>query len=305
MRRRAARRILVLALLVPILAPVVSPCRSGESPEDETVREWLSSPQVVEPPLPSSSSPPRSVILLHGFGGSPYDVKPLADGLRGSGFRLVIPVVPGETGRYSRRERETLTPEDMTRWLSRLVEEEAARSGRRPFLVGFSMGGTLATIEGAKGGVDRLVLVSPYYSLPWGNGFLEKLSKGLAAVIPFVPKPWKGKVNDPEGYRKYHPGSYRVSLKAFERLQNLARQATALLSSPAEFPPTLVLASPDDEVASFEVTEGFFKGREGTSFLTFPGSDHILFYDHGAEEAVEAVRMFLTADHDSLPGGKG
>lgn len=259
-------------------------------PDEEVVERWTTSPQVFEPHSPSRD---RTVILLHGFGGSPYDLKPLAEGLRDTGFRIVVPVVPGETKRYSRRERDSLTAEDRSRWLSELVEEERSRYGRKPFLVGFSMGGTLATLEGVTGSVERLVLVSPFYALPWGDDFLRKVSRALASALPYVPKPWRGKVNDPEGYRRYHPGSYTVSLRGFLSLQDLARKARAVLLSGRPLPETLVLATPDDEVASFEVTEKLLREREDTRFLTFPGSNHILFYDYGAEEAIDAVRAFL------------
>ncbi len=282
-------------MLAALVAAGAAPAAgAADGPDEAVIEQWVAAPQVFEPQAPERG---RSVIMLHGFGGSPYDLKPLADGLRDTGFRLVLPVVPGETKRYSRRERDSLTAEERSRWLSGLVEEERARYGRNPYLVGFSMGGTLATIEGSRGTVDRLVLVAPFYSLPWGDSFLRKVSRSLASVLPYVPKPWRGKVNDPEGYRRYHPGSYTVSLRAFLSLQELAGTARNTLRTGRPLPETLVLASPDDEVASFEVTEQLLRGRRDTRFLAFPGSNHILFYDYGAEEAIAAVRAFLLEEN--------
>lgn len=280
-----------LAVLVVLLAT----CPAGAA-EDS----WLVSSQEYDPVEPSRR---RSVIILHGFGGSPLDVKPLAEDLRASGFRLVVPVLPGETRLTPALERGEQTVQERVSWLEGLVEGETNRYGRKPILVGFSMGATLATIVAAGGGIERLVLVSPFYSLPWGDDFLTGLSRMLSTVIPLVPKPWKGKIKDPEGYRRYYPGSYTVSLEAFLGLQELA--ATAREAVPSLPPlPVLVIASPDDGVASFDVTARLFEGKGGVEFVTLPGSDHILFYDYGRLEAIRRIRIFLEKGGEQAPAPK-
>jgi len=256
---------------------------------------WLVSPQNYDPPDPWRG---RSVVILHGFGGSPLDVKPLAEALRESGFRLVVPVLPGETKMTPALERGEQTVAERVAWLADLMAAETERFGRKPYLVGFSMGATVATIAAVEGTAARLVLVSPFYALPWGDDFLTGLSRFFSHVVPLVPKPWKGKINDPEGYRRYSPGSYTVSLDAFLSLQELAETARESVSSLPPIP-TLVIASPDDEVASYEVTAELFQGREGTEVVSLPGSDHILFYDYAREEAVRRIRAFLEEDPPS------
>lgn len=284
-RRRASFFLVALTLLV-----LGSASGAGSEAEDwGSVESWLTTSQLYDPPEPHRQ---QTVILLHGFGGSPFDLKPLALAMRGSGFRLVIPVLPGETTATPARTRGVVTAEEKISWLEGLVAEETERFGRKPHLVGFSMGGSLATIVAVQGTLDRLVLVSPYYSLSWGNSFLPRLSRFFSSLLPVVPKPWKGQVNDPEGYRRYRPGSGTVSLQGFHSLQQLAERAR---NSVADLPPlpTLVLASPDDEVASFTMTKELFQGRPETEFLIFPGSNHILFYDYGTDRAIASVKEFL------------
>lgn len=278
------------------LALALSPVRAiaGEAAAWGSPGEWLTSSRVIE----SAGDPRgRTVILLHGFGGSPYDMEPLASAMRGSGFRLLIPVIPGETAQTAERDRGRLSVDDLLAWVRGLIAEEKARFGRKPHLVGFSMGGTLATLAAVEGGIDRLVLISPFFSLAWGDEFLGRLSRVVAPVAPVVPKPWKGKVNDPAGYRRYRPGTSFVSLPAFQRLREMAERARRKVSRLPVIP-TLVLASPDDEVASFEVTEKLFSARPKTRFVSFPGSNHILTYDFGREEAIAAVRSFLEAEDE-------
>ena len=258
---------------------------------------WLVSPQHYDPPDPYRG---RSVVILHGFGGSPLDVKPLAEALRESGFRLVIPVLPGETKMTPALERGEQSVVERVTWLGELIAAETERFGRKPYLVGFSMGATVATIAAAEGTVERLVLVSPFYALPWGDDFLTGLSRFFSPVLPLVPKPWKGKINDPAGYRRYYPGSYTISLDAFLSLQELAGVARESIASLPPMP-TLVIASPDDEVASYEVTVELFQGREGTEIVPLPGNDHIIFYDYAREEAVRRIRVFLEEDRPQPP----
>jgi carboxylesterase len=279
-----------------ILGLALSPARAvaGEAVAGDAPGEWLTSSREIGPAEPSRG---RTVILLHGFGGSPYDMEPLAAAMRESGFRLLIPVIPGETMQATEREREDLTTDDLLVWIRGLIAEEKARFGRKPHLVGFSMGGTLSTLAAAEGGIERLVLISPYFSLAWGNEFLGRLSSLVAPVAPTGPKPWKGKVNDPAGYRRYRPGTSFVSLPAFQRLRDMAERARREV---ARLPvlPTLVLASPGDEVASFEVTEKLFSARPKTRFVAFPRSNHILTFDYGRDEASAVIRRFLEAEGD-------
>ena len=277
-----------------LLALALAPAQAdaGEAAVWDAHREWLTSSREIDPVGPPRG---RTVILLHGFGGSPYDMEPLASAMEESGFRLLIPVIPGETTQTAERDKGRLSVDDLLGWLRVLIAEERARFGKRPHLVGFSMGGTLATLAAAEGGIDRLVLISPYFSLAWGDEFLGFLSKVVAPVAPVVRKPWKGKINDPAGYRRYRPGTPFVSLPAFLRLREMADRAREKVPRLPALP-TLVLASPGDEVASFEVTEMLFSARPKTRFVSFPGSNHILTYDYGWEEATAAIRSFLEAE---------
>jgi alpha-beta hydrolase superfamily lysophospholipase len=190
---------------------------------------WLRSTQV----LPSRAGNARSsVILLHGFGGSPYDLRPLAELLAARGFRAVVPAVPGQTSTSFAYRRGRFSPADYSDWLLNLIREEAALSGEPPMLVGFSMGGALAAIAAAEYPVGKLVLMSPYFQLAIGGKWASASPRWLRWIIPVVPKLAKGQISDPDGYREYETGTYLVSFKAFLQLTELAeiaqRKAQAL-----------------------------------------------------------------------------
>lgn len=55
------------------------------------------------------------------------------------GFRVVIPVVPGQTKATLAYKRANYTPEFYVDWLAEIVEQETKRFDKKPYLVGFSI----------------------------------------------------------------------------------------------------------------------------------------------------------------------
>src|SRR5262245_52134090 len=117
---------------------------------------WLTSTQIL--PGEDGNAKP-SVILLHGFGGSPYDLRPLAERLAQRGYRAVVPALKGQCSTSFAYGRGRFTPAEYREFLLDLLREETALAGAPPMLVGFSMGGALAAIAAAEYPVGRLVLV--------------------------------------------------------------------------------------------------------------------------------------------------
>ena len=252
---------------------------------------WLTSTQV----LPGTGGDARpSVILLHGFGGSPYDMRALAECLPGRGYRAVVPALPGQTSTSFAYGRGHFTPAAYRDWLLDLMRAEAALNGAPPMLVGFSMGGALAAIVAAEYPVSRLVLVSPYFQLAIGGRWVAGSSQWVRWVLPVVPKFAKGQISDPEGYKAYETGTYLVSLKAVQQLTELAEMAQRKAASLAL--PMLVVAARKDTVASFEVTRRLFEGRGQVEMVVCDRGNHILAFDVDRERVIAEILAFLTAE---------
>ena len=255
----------------------------------QTKEMWIASSQELDPVGPAVE---RSIIFVHGFAGSPFDFKPVGEKLSKRGFRVVIPVVPGQTEATLAYRRGDYTPEFYIDWLAKIVEQETKRFDKKPYLVGFSMGGALSTVVASMGTVDRLVLLAPFYSLPYANDLLWTLSRGLMWVMPIVPKLAKGRINDPEGYERYTPGSMIISLRAFDHLEELA--VLARHSGPNITIPTLMLFSPNDQVGCFVHAKEVFTSQSNVKVLEYPRSNHVLLYDYDCEAVIEAMIRFLT-----------
>jgi alpha-beta hydrolase superfamily lysophospholipase len=278
---------LALALFNLVVADLARREYDGVPEPDEA---WIVKDQVLMP----EGEPRGTVVLIHGFGGSPLDYKPLALPLVTAGFRVVAPVTPGQGRDVFAHRRGEITPEILLTWLRGIINRETQKGGPKPHLVGFSMGGALSTVVASENRVDRLVLIAPFYALPNADTMLETAAEIVEPILPVVPKPWRGNIADPSVYEEYFPGTKYVSLEAFQQLEDLARRARTAASILDR--PTLLLGSDNDFAASFETARGCLESRPNVTVLTFPRSDHILLYDYDRSEVIRKVVEFLTAD---------
>jgi carboxylesterase len=96
-------------------------------------------------------------ILVHGFGGGPFEIEPLAEQLRDYGKEICIPKLAGHTGK-----RADLRKGNYRDWLDS-VESYAASylsDGYEVCLVGFSMGGLICANVASKYRIKKIVTVN-------------------------------------------------------------------------------------------------------------------------------------------------
>lgn len=228
------------------------------------------------------------MILLHGFGGSPLDLKPLALQLAAKGYRVSVPVLPYQTRRYFAYGRGKWDPDSMVEFARALAAKEIAATGLKPVMVGFSMGGSIATAVCAEGVCSKLVLIAPFFD----NPLLCRSVPIIKFMFPVVPKLSKGQINDKEGYSQYEPGSYLVSMFSFESLCHLAKWAVEKLEFAST--PTLVFGAPGDAVASYAATERLFAGRKDSRLIKVASANHILLFDYGRSDVIESILEFIS-----------
>ncbi len=141
--------------------------------------------------LMNISNPGRGVLLLHGFKGSPSEMKYLGEQLSERGYSISIPRLPGHG----------TVVEDMTRvtgrdWLvaAREALVELKSRCREVYVVGLSMGGLLTIILARDHPIKKIVLMSVPRTLREKSVYLapvigtfkkilwqEDLTRGLAS----------------------------------------------------------------------------------------------------------------------------
>ncbi len=253
----------------------------------ELTNKWCLNSQILNP-----SNSMQTVILVHGFVGSPFDLKPLAESLAKKDFKIVVPVLPGQLKKSFAYDRAKYSPVFFTNWLAEIIRTETKKNGKKPCLVGFSMGGTLSTVVASQNSIEKLVLIAPFYSLKFADKFVYNSSRILRWIFPLIPKLKKGFINIPVGYKNYECGSYIVSLEGYKCLGKLAEMAKKI--APDISVPVLVVGSRNDEVASFKTTKTIWQLNKNSKIIEFPKSNHIMFYDSNRDGIISNVIAFLT-----------
>jgi carboxylesterase len=234
-------------------------------------------------------------LLLHGWTSTPADFKYLWQPLDDAGWDVYASLHAGHGTRPV--DLEGVTADDLLEGARRHYAELQGRY-ERVVLVGFSMGGTVATILAAEENPWKLVLIAPffrltqrwYYVLParwwlatqeFGRGYVDR-----SGASPHV--------NRPEGrHDRVVYGAYPTEITT--ALFALRRVAVKDIDPAQMRMPMLVVYSPNDEVASPSAIEGFLEAvpSAGKQALTCPRSDHYILHDYDREGAVASIVEFV------------
>lgn len=124
-----------------------------------------------------------AALLVHGFPGTPADVRPLAESMFGAGWSVQGLLLPGFGTQI-----ETLTERTYSEWVGAIGEALAELQARYApvVLIGYSLGGALALHAAAAQEPDGLVLLAPFWKLDhtlWRA--LPALKRALPQFRPF------------------------------------------------------------------------------------------------------------------------
>ncbi len=126
--------------------------------------------------LASTAKP--SIVLVHGFRGSPLGLEEIAKNLRKAGYEVYLPAIPPFAGAS---ELENYSPKAYAGYLAKYIREHGLQ---RPILVGHSMGSIIvaATAKFHPELINqKLILLSPI-SVKTAKPFA--LISPLAAIVP-------------------------------------------------------------------------------------------------------------------------
>ena len=200
-----------------------------------------------------------AALLVHGFGGTPAEMRGLAVALHGQGWTAAVPLLPGFGSDIA-----TLTERQYTEWLEAV--EAAARglmaSGHRPLLlVGYSMGAALALVAAQTIRPAGLAILAPFW---WAEKWWTRVVEFF--VRPFLPVGFrplrKADFGNPQlrqGLGRFLPGidldnsevqaamrDFRVPLGLIDQMRLLSRRVG--VAAPEVNAPVLIVQGGRDSV---------------------------------------------------------
>lgn len=175
------------------------------------------------------------VLVLHGFGGSPFEVAPLAHRLNDAGFAVHAPLLPGHGRRGG--SLDGVGESDYVA-AAESAYDSLARSVAATAVIGLSMGGALALHLGAVRAPSAIVTIAaPLYLAPHVHAFVPFVSR----VTPRLQWPtnaavrWGGSV----GYATASLAAIDCLLRLLARVRDeIARVSAPLLVVQSTADPT-------------------------------------------------------------------
>ncbi|GGY16879.1 alpha/beta hydrolase [Paludibacterium paludis] len=259
---------------------------------------------------PLSEQP--AVLLVHGLGGTEYDLGSLAKRLAETGFATSVPCLPGHGG----------TPSDLLEvrledWLDTVTSEyRALRSRHRTVhLAGFCLGALIA-LEVARltDHRDNLLLLSPPLfldgwalpSLTWARHFVYPFRRftdhyRIDEADPFGIKNARirGLIRKrfARGDRFHYPYVPLTTIRQVDRLRR-----TLLRGMGAVKAPTMIMHAEEDEITSLRSAQ-CIAGRIGgpCKLIVLNDSYHMILVDNEREAVMKLSLEFFGAPDDAPP----
>ncbi len=131
-------------------------------------------------------------LLIHGFPGTPAELRPLGEQLAAAEYTAYGLLLPGLGS-----EIETLSTKTRTDWLQAAQQKwaEIQQDHHRTTLIGYSMGGAIATCLAAQQPPQQLVLLAPFWRL---NTMLRHLLPIVKYLKPRITPFERANFDDPE-----------------------------------------------------------------------------------------------------------
>jgi carboxylesterase len=245
----------------------------------------------------------RGALLIHGFMGSPAELRPLADLLAQHDFSSYGPLLPGFGERL-----DTLDQVGREQWVGEPGQlwEELHRSGKGQLIVGFSMGGAIAIHLARHLPPERLILLAPLWKVlggDWRLNLLPVLKHAVKRVKPFAGADLDDvelreffadampelDLDNPD-HRDVVRNEIELSTATIDELRRLASEAGDL--APHLDVPTLVIQGNKDTSVRLEDTRALVDRMTPQTRYVEVNAGHLLVSDQG--EAWPKVEELVT-----------
>lgn len=249
-------------------------------------------------------------LLIHGFTGSPAELRPLGKALRSCGIDAHGMLVPGMARDMVRLNAMT---QEIWESAARAAWEPIRAHYRHAILLGYSMGGALALELAAWHAPDQLILLAPFTHiadrLAWLLPVLrfvrreyrpfDGLDPADADVRKFFEDTLPGiDMDDPEFLKDVVQQSV-IRMDVIHELRKLGRRAEKLARRVTA--PTLVIQGRQDRIVRPRDTDHLVARLNGPVDYRKIEGDHMLPFDAWAAESAVVRDLVLQAVSDLVP----
>lgn len=227
-------------------------------------------------------------LIIHGYTGGPYEVDPLAAYLKeNTNWQVEVPTLPGHGKNLS------LTEENVSheRWIQAAEQKLQAMLEKYEdlYLIGFSMGGMIASYLAAKYQVTKLVLLAPAGKyLSWKQLFSD--------VVEVMIDGCRGTLNKNKLYLHYKRKLGAIPFKANVEFLKLVRFTKPYLKEIDT--PVLIAQGQQDGMVPYKTA--YYLEKEMTSrqkeVVFFDQSKHLICLGDDKDALNTIVYDFLTTD---------
>jgi len=235
------------------------------------------------------------VVLVHGFTGTPYEIRYLGERLADAGFTVSAPRLPGHG--------TTVADLDATRWedwaeaVERAVDRLGARC-RRVAVVGQSLGGLLALHLASQR--RDIACVASLAAPLWLDGLGAKVARWTRPGrwlerLRTVPKLGGSDIRDPRA-KAGNPCYDAIPMRALGELVEFMKITDDALPSITQ--PVLVLHATQDHTAPVACAQRIAERTGAVRTRILPRSYHLIAVDVERDIVAAEVRQFLTSCGD-------
>lgn len=229
---------------------------------------------------------PEAVLLIHGFTGTPAEMRPIADVIsKNLRWKVLAPLLPGHGTVAS-----DLAKCKAHQWIDHAEDSWASlrKQYQRIHLVGLSMGAAIC-LEIFRRHPKDIASLSFVVPAIWLRTWVKK----TAALI--LPKLWLPKALAYVSKEKPHPDHVAYShypIKAAGELLKVCKQAQTL--PPTKSPPAMIIYSKTDETvhpkSAFFLKERLLNAKN--QFIEIERSNHIVTIDQAKSQVLDAFLNF-------------